>query len=49
MHTIDLKQYPIQFITHQTTNYTYEESAELALKGGIRWIQLRMKEAPKKK
>ncbi|MDD3691018.1 MAG: thiamine phosphate synthase [Bacteroidales bacterium] len=47
MHTIDLKQYPIQFITHQTTNYTYEESAELALKGGIRWIQLRMKEAPK--
>jgi thiamine-phosphate pyrophosphorylase len=44
---IDLKKYPIQFITHQTDNYTYYQSAELALKGGVRWIQLRMKETPK--
>ena len=34
---------PIQFITHQTPRYSYEESALLALKGGCKWIQLRMK------
>lgn len=36
----------VQFITHQTERYTYTESARLALEGGCRWIQLRMKEAP---
>lgn len=36
---------PVQFITHQTEQYSYEESALLALRGGCRWIQLRMKEA----
>lgn len=36
---------PVQFITHQTERYTYEESAYAALAGGCRWIQLRMKEA----
>lgn len=34
---------PLQFITHQTERYSYEESAEIALKGGCKWIQLRMK------
>ncbi len=33
----------IQFITHATENYNYYQSAEIALKGGIRWIQFRMK------
>ena len=47
MPAIDLKKYPIQFITHQTTRFSYYQSAELALKGGVRWIQLRMKEVPK--
>lgn len=36
---------PVQFITHQTERFSYEESALLALRGGCRWIQLRMKEA----
>lgn len=36
----------IQFITHQTEKYTYLDSARLALEGGCKWIQLRMKEAP---
>lgn len=34
---------PVQFITHQTSSVTYEQSAMLALEGGCRWIQLRMK------
>ena len=37
---------PVQFITHQTERYTYLESARLALEGGCRWIQLRMKDQP---
>lgn len=35
----------VQFITHSTARYSYVESARLALEGGCRWIQLRMKEA----
>ena len=38
----------IQFITHQTQKYSYTESAALALQGGCRWIQLRMKDTPDK-
>lgn len=33
----------IQFITHQNSKYNYLDSALLALKGGIRFIQLRIK------
>lgn len=33
------------FITHQTEKYNYLQSAEIALKGGCRQIQLRMKNA----
>ena len=36
---------PIQFITHQTNRYSYVEGAQLALQGGCKWIQLRMKGA----
>ena len=35
----------LQFITHQTERYSYLESARMALEGGCKWIQLRMKEA----
>ena len=35
----------LQFITHFTEEYTYYDSARLALEGGCRWIQLRMKDA----
>lgn len=35
----------LQFITHFTERYTYADSARLALEGGCRWIQLRMKQA----
>ncbi len=35
---------PVQFITHQTERISYEESAMLALAGGCRWVQLRMKD-----
>ncbi len=34
-----------QFITHHTDRYTYLDSVRIALEGGCRWIQLRMKEA----
>lgn len=35
----------LQFITHFTSTYSYYESARMALQGGCRWIQLRMKDA----
>ena len=35
----------LQFITHYTEQYTYADSARMALEGGCRWIQLRMKNA----
>lgn len=35
----------IQFITHQNDRFSYAQGAYLALQGGCRWIQLRMKEA----
>lgn len=38
----------IQFITHQNERYSYEDSARLALEGGCKWIQLRMKNASEK-
>lgn len=37
----------VQFITHTSARYTYADSARLALAGGCRWIQLRMKDAQK--
>lgn len=39
------KMVPVQFITHTTPDIGYEESALLALSGGCKWIQLRMKDA----
>lgn len=35
---------PVQFITNQTPRYSHEEGARLALHGGCRWVQLRIKE-----
>lgn len=34
----------LQFITHFTEKYSYYDSARMALEGGCRWIQLRMKD-----
>lgn len=34
----------LQFITHYNKKYSYIDSARTALKGGCRWIQLRMKD-----
>lgn len=36
---------PLQFITHYTDRYSYVDSARMALEGGCKWIQLRMKGA----
>ena len=36
----------VQFITHFTERYSYLDSARLALEGGCKWIQLRMKDTP---
>lgn len=36
----------VQFITHCNGRYSYADSAHIALEGGCRWIQLRMKNAP---
>ena len=35
----------VQFITHYTEKYSYLDSIRIALEGGCRWIQLRMKDA----
>lgn len=35
----------IQFITHSNERYDHVEGAKLALQGGCRWVQLRMKDA----
>ena len=35
----------LQFITHFTEKYSYYDSAMMALEGGCKWIQLRMKDA----
>lgn len=35
----------IQFITHQNERFDYIEGTELALRGGCKWVQLRMKNA----
>ena len=35
----------LQFITHYNERYSYEDSAKIALDGGCRWIQLRIKDA----
>lgn len=37
---------PVQFITNPSERYTHEQSAALALQGGCKWIQLRMKDSP---
>ena len=40
-----LDNYQLQFITHCNERYSYVDSARIALEGGCRWIQLRMKDA----
>lgn len=35
----------IQFITHQNARFGYIDGVRMALQGGCRWIQLRMKDA----
>ena len=37
--------YRLQFITHHNDRYSYIDSARLAMEGGCRWVQLRMKGA----
>lgn len=39
--------FDVQFITHETVKYSYIDSARIALEGGCKWIQLRMKDASK--
>ena len=36
--------YRLQFITHYTEKYSYIDSVRIALEGGCRWVQLRMKD-----
>lgn len=39
------EHYKLQFITHHNARFSYVDSARLALEGGCRWVQLRMKGA----
>lgn len=41
-----LEKARVQFITHYTRHISYLDSVRIALLGGCRWIQLRMKNAP---
>lgn len=50
-HHIDKKQLierhgHLQFISHYTDRYSYLDSIRMALEGGCRWIQLRVKGEP---
>lgn len=36
----------LQYISHFTPQISYAEGIRMALEGGCRWIQLRMKDAP---
>ena len=45
MNNRQLEAFSFQFITHCTDRYDYLQSAEMALQGGCKWIQLRMKNA----
>ena len=40
---MSLNNLKLQFITHHTERYSYVDSARIALEGGCRWVQLRMK------
>lgn len=46
MNATLLTHFGVQFITHFTERYSYMDSARIALDGGCKWIQLRMKDAP---
>ncbi len=35
----------LQFITHESDKYSIAEEVQMAIEGGCRWIQLRMKDA----
>lgn len=43
--TADRQVGTLQFISHYTDRYTYLDSIRMALDGGCRWVQLRMKDA----
>lgn len=45
MNADQLYKFNLQFITHFNDHFSYSDSAKLALEGGCKWIQLRMKEA----
>ncbi len=40
-----IEKFRLQFISHCNDRYSYLDSVRLALEGGCRWIQLRIKEA----
>ncbi|MEE1189447.1 MAG: thiamine phosphate synthase [Bacteroidales bacterium] len=40
-----LNNYRLQFITHYSKDYSYIDSVHIALEGGCRWVQLRMKDS----
>ncbi len=40
-----MNHFKLQFITHFTDTYSYLDSARMALEGGCRWVQFRMKHA----
>lgn len=42
---MEMRNIQLQFITHATDSYDHLEGARMALEGGCRWIQLRMKGA----
>lgn len=42
---VNLKYSSLQFISHYNEKYSYLDSILLALEGGCRWVQLRMKDA----
>lgn len=46
LNTLSREAFGVQFITHFTEQYSYLDSVRIALEGGCRWVQLRMKDSP---
>lgn len=45
MAKVNIDSAKMQFISHYTEKYSYMDSIRMALDGGCRWVQLRMKDA----
>ena len=46
MNLMQMRAFSLQLITHPVNGMSEIEGAKLALEGGCKWVQLRMKDTP---